>query len=103
MMNNDSVAISPQEAPSDSSRLFYKGNPGVDKLPLTSDRTRSRLGVAGEGGITCLRQDSSSHQKLLHLSQVKLYKMKKKKSQQKMVDGEDVKKEEEAEEDQAKR
>lgn len=47
MMNNDSVAISPQEAPSDSGRLYYKGNP-VDKLPLTRDRTLSRLGVAGD-------------------------------------------------------
>ena len=47
MMNNDSVAISPQEAPSDSGRFFYKGNP-VDKLPLTRDRTLSRLGVAGD-------------------------------------------------------
>lgn len=67
MMNNDSVAISPQEALRLQS-AFYKRNP-VDNLPLTRDRTLSRLGVVGDSSeivcdITCLRQDSSFHQSL---------------------------------------
>ena len=60
MMNNDSVAISPQEAPQTPAGSSTK-EIRVDKLPLTSDRTPSRLGVAGEASETSPAWDRIHH------------------------------------------